>query len=133
MVNILDTLATIIVIIIWWLISLWIVMSNIKSSAKKKCRNNDEMYKKIEKKYPYFNYPFIKKIFFLGLKGCITRAEVVLAFICNIALFLNIISGIVTMITPNLYISYIFRATLGIVFLIAPLKLFIQSRFPPRF
>ena len=57
---------------------------------------------------------FYKKIFLLGLKGCINRLVVISTFILNISLLILIGLSIWYLISPNIYLAYILRITVGV-------------------
>ena len=83
MVNFIDTIIILIICVVFWLAYSGILMVHIRLEAKKKWKENEE-------NYPYFHYPFYKKIFLLGLKGCINRLVVISTFILNISLLILI-------------------------------------------
>lgn len=67
-------LGTILVVILGDVLFSGIIMIHIHFSAKRSWKKNN-------KSYPYFSYPFLKKIFFFGLKGCVKSCY------CNIYVF----------------------------------------------
>lgn len=92
--------------IVWFLI-IGIIMIHIRVDAKKKWHKN-------EKTYPYFHYPFYKKIFLLGLKGAINKFVVIACFIGHISTILIFIMCIWLLVAPNIYIDYLLRALSGV-------------------
>lgn len=81
--NIMFTIA----IIIADAIPTFFIMLDIRVEAKKK-------YNKNVKTYPYFSYPFYKRLFLLGLKKALSLVVVVLTFIAHISVILTIASCI---------------------------------------
>lgn len=86
----------------------FLIMLHIRLEAKKK-------WNKYQKIYPYFHYPFYKKIFFLGLKGAFSRVNVVLTFIAHITTIIALIFCMLVCCFQNIAtMSYCFRAVAGV-------------------
>ncbi len=101
MVSFKDTLFVIIFSVIIWIIFTVTIMLCIHASAFKKIERNSE-------KYPYFTYPFYKKIFLIGLKGVISPTVVVSTFLTNLFLIVVVFLGIWNLISANIIVSHIF-------------------------
>lgn len=100
-------LGTILVVILGDVLFSGIIMIHIHFSAKRSWKKNN-------KSYPYFSYPFLKKIFFLGLKGALNPAIVIFTFLMYLSAILMIIACIWIIISPSLWISYLYRCVIGI-------------------
>ncbi len=126
MASFIDTLLTIIICFLVWVAYSGIIMVHIRLEAKKKWKKNEEQF-------PYFHYPFYKKLFLLGLKGCINTSIVVVSFILNISVLLILCLGIWHLIVPNIYLSYCLRLVVGIYGVSFILKLILFLCMPLRF
>lgn len=107
MVDIVSGIVATIAVIILDIWVTFLFMVHIRLEAKKKWNKNQKLY-------PYFHYPFYKKIFFLGLKGAFSRVNVLLTFVTHIATILSIIFCVWMCITQNIAISYCSRISSGI-------------------
>ncbi len=126
MINFIDTLIIVIVLSLVWLLYTWLIMFHIKYTAKKKLNKNKEAYS-------YFHYPFYKKLFLLGLKGCLSTSIVISTFILNISVLLLLSLGIWHLISPNIYLAYCLRIIVGIYGISFFLKLLLYLCIPPKF
>lgn len=73
--------------------------------------NTKKAKKKLENEYPFFRYPWYKKIFFLGTKGYMPFATVILSYVINISILLLIIASILN-ILDKAWIFNIYRVIL---------------------
>lgn len=100
--------------IVWVMFSLPILYY-IKSEGRKHWKKNKEIY-------PYFSYPFFKKMFLLGLRGEINKATIIVTFAVNIVTILCMVLCVVLLIHFNIYVSYCFRAVTGAQLILVILK-----------
>lgn len=126
MISFIDTLISVIIFVLVWALYSCIIMFHIRYTAKKE-------YKKNEISFPYFHYPFYKKLFLLGLKGALNPVIVVFTFILNISTLLLLIFGIWQLILPNIYVSYIFRSIVMMYLIAFFAKLIFYLCVPPKF
>ena len=117
--------ATIAVIILDIFLTL-IMMGQVRQYAKSKWNKNKSLY-------PYFSYPVYKKVFFVGLKGALSRSAVILTFFAHIVTILSIIFCVWMCITQNLTISYCSRISSGIGLFLFLLRCGCQLAFPLNF
>ena len=108
--NIFEEIIVLLMMVLFWLFISALIMGDIRYRAKKKWHKN-------EKKYPYFHYPFYKKLFLLGLNGALSKVVVVMRFLLNITVILITILTVLYLALPLLIISYILRA-LYLVFVV---------------
>lgn len=102
--------ATLVITILFvsvWLFFSALIMLYIKFEAKKKWKKNVKLY-------PYFSYPFYKKIFLFGLKGALNPIVVIVTFILNVSVILLVTFGMWELISPNILVTYILRIIVGI-------------------
>ena len=104
--NVFEEIIVLLMIVLFWLFISALIMGDIRYQAKKKWHKN-------EKKYPYFHYPFYKKLFLLGLKGALSKVVVVMRFLLNITVILITVLTVLYLALPLLIISYILRALYG--------------------
>lgn len=74
--------------------------------------NTKKARRKIAEMFPFFRYPWYKKIFFLGTKGLMPRIVVVLSFITNISLILLIIFCVLNVFFNTVAMCLVYRALL---------------------
>ena len=108
--NVFEEIIVLLMIVLFWLFISALIMGDIRYQAKKKWHKN-------EKKYPYFHYPFYKKLFLLGLNGALSKVVVVMRFLLNITVILITVLTVLYLALPLLIISYILRA-LYLVFVV---------------
>ena len=112
MVNITNAIVGLICSLLVDMFFTFLCMLHIRLEAKKK-------WNKYQKLYPYINYSFYKKIFFLGLKGDFSRVNVVLTFIAHIGTILTLIFCVLVCCFQNIAVmSYCFRAIMGVELLL---------------
>lgn len=112
MVDIVSGIVATIAVIIIDVWATFVFMVHIRLEAKKKWNKNQKLY-------PYFHYPFYKKIFFFGLKGAFSRVNVVLTFIAHIGTILTLIFCVLVCCFQNIAVmSYCFRAIMGVELLL---------------
>lgn len=121
-----DVLLGIILLSICWLIFSVLILLHIRAEAKKKWHKNEEIY-------PYFHYPFYKKIFLLGLKGAISFSNVIATFLFNISLIVLLVSGIWYLIAPNTILMFIYRIDCGVYLVAFLLKIGLYGFKPIKF
>ncbi len=126
MLNFVDTLCIVIFFPIVWGLFTGLLMIHIRLDAKKKWHKNEKMY-------PYFHYPFYKKIFLLGLNGAVNKLVVIATFIFNISIIILIIDGIWHLIAPNIITSNIFIADCVMYGISMFIKLGVYGLSPSRF
>lgn len=102
-----DTIFSMIILVLGWSMYLVIFLSCIRIEARKRWRKNERLY-------PYFHYPWYKKMFLLGLKGALHPFHVVTRFMWNISMLIMLCSGICVMIFPNIIVGYICRINGGL-------------------
>ena len=90
-------------------------------------------YKKNKELYPYFNYPFYKKMFLLGLRGVVNKFTVVITFAVNIITVLCMALCIALLIHYNVYLGYCLRAGAGGVWILLLLKAILHLIDVPKF
>ena len=108
--NIFEEIIVLLMMVLFWLFISALIMGDIRYRAKKKWHKN-------EKKYPYFHYPFYKKLFLLGLNGALSKVVVVMKFLLNITVI----------------ISYILRALYGAFLVFCFLDVGFYLGFPINF
>lgn len=104
--SVFNTIIGFVAICCLWIMLIFPIMRDIRYRAKKKWHKN-------EKKYPYFHYPFYKKLFLLGLNGALSKVVVVMRFLLNITVILITVLTVLYLALPLLIISYILRALYG--------------------
>jgi len=104
--SVFNTIIGFVAICCLWIMLIFPIMRDIRYRAKKKWHKN-------EKKYPYFHYPFYKKLFLLGLNGALSKVVVVMRFLLNITVILITVLTVLYIALPLLIISYILRALYG--------------------
>lgn len=115
----LPSILMILACFILWIIVTFLIMLSIKYNASKRSKI------KVSDEYPYFKYPIFKKIFFVGLKGKVPFALVILSSIINILLIVMIVVFLCNIISMSIIASYCLKMG-GLVFLILNLiRLFI--------
>ena len=124
--NIFEEIIVLIKMVLFWLFISALIMGDIRYRAKKKWHKN-------EKKYPYFHYPFYKKLFLLGLNGALSKVVVVMRFLLNITVILITVLTVLYLALPLLIISYIIRALYGVYILALLLKIFTYCGSPLNF
>ena len=77
--------------------------------------NTKKAKSKTTEMFPFFRYPWYKKIFFLGTKGWMPRIVVVLSFIINISIVLLIVFCILN-IFINTVAMYLVYRILAVIF-----------------
>ena len=113
MVGVVDAVVALICSLFSDMFFTFLFMVHIRLEAKEKWNKNQKLY-------PYFHYPFYKKIFFLGLKGAFSRINVVLTFIAHIATILALIFFVLVCCCQNIYtVSYCFRMIIVVVLLLS--------------
>ena len=124
--SVFNTIIGFVAICCLWIMLIFPIMRDIRYQAKKKWHKN-------EKKYPYFHYPFYKKLFLLGLNGALSKVVVVMRFLLNITVILITILTVLYLALPLLIISYILRALylVFVVFLLLDLGFYLG--FPINF
>ena len=124
--NVFEEIIVLLMIVLFWLFISALIMRDIRYRAKKKWHKN-------EKKYPYFHYPFYKKLFLLGLNGALSKVVVVMRFLLNITVILITVLTVLYIALPLLIISYILRALylVFVVFLLLDLGFYLG--FPINF
>ena len=113
-----DTITLIVILFVvtltWALFSLSLLYY-IKAEGRKHYKKNKEIY-------PYFSYPLYKRMFLLGLRGTVSKFIIILTFAVNIITLLCLVLCIVLLIHFNIYVSYCFRAAVGIQLILLLLK-----------
>lgn len=96
-------LVTALMVVLWGLFT-FMTVALAASPNTKKAR------KKLENEYPFFRYRWYKKIFFLGTKGYMPFATVILSYVINISILLLIIASILS-ILDKAWIFNVHRVT----------------------
>ena len=104
MVNANSLIAFIVAVIVLWAGGSWMVYLAIKHRLKKKQKTE----------VPFYQFPFYKKIFFLGLGE---KSITILSFCINLLFLILLGAAIWNLIAVNIITSYIVRIG-GLVFLI---------------
>ena len=124
--SVFNTIIGFVAICCLWIMLIFPIMRDIRYQAKKKWHKN-------EKKYPYFHYPFYKKLFLLGLNGALSKVVVVMRFLLNITVILITILTVLYLALPLLIISYILRALYGAFLVFCFLDVGFYLGFPINF
>ena len=104
-----DTLISMLIFLIVWILDVLVMMGFIISKGKMKWNTN-------KNRYPYFSYNFIKKMFLLGLKGAVDVIGIILTFIVNISAFLTLVFGIWSMASECIVVDYCYRIVIAVWF-----------------
>lgn len=100
-------LCTIIFTFAWGLFTFLALLVALPNTKKAKSKTTEM--------FPFFRYPWYKKIFFLGTKGWMPRIVVVLSFIINISIVLLIVFCILN-IFINTVAMYLVYRILAVIF-----------------
>jgi len=94
-----DAIAGMIAMVLLWLLvtglSMWAVWSASCDSKRAKSA--------IKKDFPYFTYPFYKKMFFMGLKGALSKVNLVFIWVSFISTILYLIISTVWLVFFNVF------------------------------
>lgn len=83
--------------------------------------------------YPYFNYPFLIRLFFVGLKGAINPALTIFSFILNISVSAMIPLAILVFIGTYEIIAFIFKIVIVVYSIAFFMRIFCFIIFPMKF
>jgi len=91
-----DTIIAFVAAVLAWLLVTGLSMWAVQSAAYHTKRAKSA----IKKDFPYFTYPFYKKMFFMGLKGALSGVNLVIIWGSTVFLMLYIPACIVLIMVP---------------------------------
>lgn len=95
--------------------------------------NTRKAISKVKKEYPYFTYPWYKRMFFLGLNGKMPKWIIVLAFAYYILSIVLAIVCVIYFFYPIEVIDLLIRIIAGTIFVLIPIDdislVFLWNRF----
>lgn len=101
-----DAIIIMVTLVLTWLLVTGLTMWAVRSAADHTKRAKSA----IKKDFPYFTYPFYKKMFFMGLKGALSKVNLVFIWVSFISTILYLIISTVWLVFFNIFSANILYA-----------------------